>query len=207
MKKEGKIILSTAYFPPIYYFSKLLNANKIYIEQNEHYSKQSYRNRCDILSPNGKQSLSIPVKKHTGVKQIIKNVKIDYKNDWQSLHLKSIKTAYLSSPFFEFYIDAFMPFFEKKFTYLFDFNKIITETILNEIQIIKAVELTNSYQQIYDYGDFRESIHPKNDQWKNDLDFKSNSYTQVFYKRFEFIPNLSILDLLFNEGPNVTAYL
>ena len=145
MKQFYNTILSTAYFPPVQYFSKILNCDNIIIEQHENYTKQSYRNRCEILSPNGKQTLSIPVIKNSGNKQLIKDVKIDYKNDWQSLHLKALKTAYLSSPFFEFYIDAFLSFFEKKHNFLFDLNHEIINTILFELQINKSLKFSKEY--------------------------------------------------------------
>ncbi len=201
MQQFNNTILSTAYFPPVQYFSKILNCDNIIIEQHENYTKQSYRNRCEILSPNGKQTLSIPVIKKSGSKQFIKDVKIDYKNSWQSLHLKALKTAYLSSPFFEFYIDAFLPFFEKKQTFLFDLNLEIINTILSELQINKSLKLTKEYITDYDFPDFRSSIHPKEKFQIKDKSFKAVKYPQVFFEKFDFIPNLSILDLLFNEGP------
>ena len=200
-------IFSTAYFPPVQYFSQIVNSEKIIIEKYENYSKQSYRNRCEILSPNGKQTLSIPVIKKSGQKQLIKDVKIDYKTDWQSICLKSLKTAYLSSPFFEFYIDALMPFFEKRFTFLFDYNFEILQIILSELQIEKEIQFTEKYIKEYPFPDFRNSIHPKKKFQTADTNFPTRKYTQVFFDKYEFIPNLSILDLLFNEGPNTESFL
>ena len=202
MQQFNNTILSTAYFPPVQYFSKILNYDNIIIEQHENYTKQSYRNRCEILSPNGIQTLSIPVIKKSGSKQFIKDVKIDYKNDWQSLHLKALKTAYLSSPFFEFYIDALLSFFEKKYTFLFDLNLEIINTILSELQIDISLNFTKEYKTGYDFPDFRSSIHPKEKFQIKDHSFKAVKYPQVFFEKFDFVPDLSILDLLFNEGPN-----
>ena len=207
MQKFNKVILSTAYFPPIQYFSKLLNYDIVMIEQYENYTKQSYRNRFEILSPNGKQTLSIPIEKISGKKQTIKDVKIDYSNDWQSIHYKSIETAYFSSPFFEYYIDAFMKFFEKKTIYLFDHNIEIIQTLLNELQISKSLIYSESYRSEYNFNDFRNTIHPKKKLTFDNSGFKAVQYTQVFYNKFKFIPNLSVLDLLFNEGPNTENIL
>ncbi len=199
------VIFSAAYFPPTRYISEILSSDKIIIERYENYQKQSYRNRCEILSPNGKQTLSVPVIKKSGNKQLVKDVKIDYKTDWQSLHLKSLKTAYFSSPFFEFYIDAFLPFFEKKYTFLFDLNIEILQTLLNELEIKKEITFSEKYEFSYPFNDFRNSIHPKiklNTEY-----FKPEIYTQVFFDRFNFVPNLSVLDLLFNEGPAAESFL
>ncbi len=196
-------IFSAAYFPSIGYFSELINSETVIIEKYENYIKQTYRNRCEILSPGGKQTLSIPVVKKSGQKQLIKNVKIDYKNDWQSLHLKSLKTAYLSSPFFEFYIDAFFPFFEKKYTFLLDYNIEILQKLLSELEINKKLTFTEEYKTEYSFPDFRNLIHPK----KNYSKFNFKKYTQVFFDRFDFVPNLSILDLLFNEGPSAVDFI
>jgi len=201
------VIVSIAYFPPVQYFSQIVNSDKIIIEQYENYTKQSYRNRCEILSPNGKQTLSIPVIKNSGNKQLIKDVKIDYKNDWQSVHLKSLQTAYLSSPFYEFYIDALMPFFKKQFTFLFDFNFEILQTLLSELEIKCKIIFTETYIKDYDFPDFRNSIHPKKKFQTAEIHHSAKKYTQVFFDKYDYIPNLSIVDLLFNEGPNTLNFL
>ena len=205
MSKNNNVILSSAYFPSVQYFSKILNYETIIIEQNENYSKQSYRNRCEILSPNGKQTLSIPIIKQSGNKQLIKDVKIDYKNDWQDIHLKSLQTAYLSSPFFEHYIDALIPFFKKQYTFLFDLNLEIIETLLKELQIDKTINFSKEYKTQYNFLDFRNSIHPKK-KFQTES-FKAQKYIQVFFDKFDFVPNLSVLDILFNEGPNLENVL
>ena len=202
MQRIKNAILSSAYFPPIQYVSKVLSYETVLIEAHENFSKQSYRNRCEILSSNGKQTLSIPVIKQSGSKQNIKDIKIDYTEDWQSIHLKSIQAAYFSSPFFEYYIDAFIPYFKKEFTYLFDLNLQVLDTLLTELQIEKKVILSESFQNELSYDDYRNSIHPKLKFRSTDKMYKDTEYIQVFSEKFEFIPNLSILDLIFNEGPN-----
>ncbi|MCF6185164.1 MAG: WbqC family protein [Bacteroidales bacterium] len=202
MTDKRKAIFSTAYFPPINYISEILKCETIIIERFENYSKQSYRNRCEILSPNGKLALSVPIVKTVKPKQLIKDVKIDYKNNWQALHLKSLKTAYLSSPFFEFYIDAFLSFFEKKYTFLFDYNIEILQKLFSELEINKKIIFTEEYYTEYFLPDFRNSIHPKKQLQQSENKTYSKKYTQVFFNKFDFISDLSILDLLFNEGPN-----
>ncbi len=207
MLQPKQTIFSIAYFPPVHYFYELCNAEQVLIEQFENYTKQSYRNRCEILSPNGKQILSIPVIKKSGEKQIIKDIRIDYKNNWQAIHLKSLKTAYLSSPFYEFYIDALKIFFEKKYTFLFDFNLEIIQTLLSELGINKELLLSNNFQKQVSGKDLRHTIHPKKAIKEYFPHYKAKTYTQVFFDRYSFVPNLSVLDLLFNEGPNTEYFL
>jgi hypothetical protein len=207
MSQSKKAVFSIAYFPPVHFFSEICNTEEIIIEQHENYIKQSYRNRCEILSSNGKQTLSIPVQKKSGEKQLIKDIKIDYKNNWQSIHFKSLEAAYLSSPFYEFYIDSFIPFFEKKYTFLFDFNLEIIKKILSELQLEKQIRFNDNFQKEYNFRDFRETIHPKKDIQIFFPKYTIQKYIQVFSDKYPFIPNLSILDLLFNEGPNTENLL
>jgi hypothetical protein len=202
----GKIILSTAYFPTVQYISKFLFPDEIYIEKYENYIKQTYRNRCNILTSNGIQSLIIPVIKKSGIKNIITDLEIDYTVDWQSNHFKTIEAAYKSSPFFEFYIDSFMKFFQKKYVYLFDFNFEILNTLLEEINIEKKINFTNEYIPSYD-NDFRTKINPKEKYKIEDKTFNQINYTQVFEINKNFTEELSIIDVLFNEGPQTELYL
>jgi len=201
-KKENIIALSTAYLPNIQYFAKILQSEKIILEQYENYIKQTYRNRCEIFSANGIKSLIIPVK-HTGTKQLIKDIKIDYSGNWQKLHWKTINSAYMSSPFFEYYIDDFSPFYEKKETFLFDFNYKLIVLLLELIGIKNQISVSDSYN-IYDATiDHRTTITPKN----KSNDFNPVPYFQVFSHKCGFAPNLSILDLLCNEGNNTYSLL
>ena len=197
------ILLSTAYFPPVQYFSKFLKYEKVYIEQHENFSKQTYRNRCKILAANGPVSLIVPVVKGRGSKIKIRELKISYDTDWQRNHWRTIFSAYNSSPFFEFYRDDILPFFEKRWKYLFDFNLAILETICDLTEIDCNVDCTEDFENIPENTmNFREMISPKKQKAKHDPDFHPQEYTQVFAEKFGFVPNLSILDLLFNEGPN-----
>lgn len=202
MIQNTGILLSTAYFAPIRYFSKLAGYPEIYIEQYEHFIKQTYRNRAVILGANGPISLIVPVEKGREQKIIIKDLRISYDEDWQRNHWRTIFSAYNSSPFFEYYTDELESFFRKKFDFLFDFNQQITETILKFFEIPKALNRTEAFEKIPEgYQNFREKISPKAHRNTYDLQFTAQPYTQVFSEKFGFVADLSILDLLFNEGP------
>ena len=197
-----KIILSSLYFPPIQYFTQILSSSEIYIESKANYVKQTYLNRCEIFAANGKLTLSIPIKKPKTRKIKIEDVELSYDTDWQRLHLKSIESAYRSSAFYEYYIDAFLPFFTKKYKYLFEFNTDLLKTILNELEIDVHINFTDEYyENQFEALDARFKISPKNAE---NIEFNVNlpKYYQVFAEKHGFLPNLSILDLLFNEGPN-----
>ncbi|MEA1874799.1 MAG: WbqC family protein [Bacteroidota bacterium] len=193
--------LSTAYFPPIQYFCKLLEYDTIIIEAQEHYQKQSYRNRCRISGPNSIQSLSIPVERGRSREIPIRDIKIDYSMPWQINHLRSIKTAYHSAPYFEHYMDDLEPLFQAKVNFLFDFNLKILETINQMLEINAKVIISETYEKTPTIDDFRDSIHPKTRMHKKDSHFQPKEYMQVFIEKHGFIANLSILDLLMNEGP------
>lgn len=199
--------LSTAYLPPVQYISKFLLYEDVFIEAHENYQNQSYRNRAVISGPNGLQKLSIPIKKTGKDKIPIQEVAIDYKDDWQTLHWRSIENAYKSSPFFEFYAHAFRPFFEKRFDYLFDFNRQLLETVLRETEIEVNLSFTEQFEKELRGDDYRFGIHPKRGKQMPDPFFRPKSYVQVFSDRFDFFPNLSILDLLFNKGPETALFL
>lgn len=202
------LLLTTAYFPPVSYFSAIQQSTHIYIEQYENFGKQSYRNRCEIMTANGVIPLTVPVAKANS-KTLVKDLKIVYVSPWQKLHFKGIESAYKNSPYFEYYIDDLMPFFEKKETYLFDLNNKILETLLSLLKITKPVSLTNDYIREGDptYSDLRNSIHPKATRRMPGADFPVIPYRQTFSDRFDFIPNLSMLDLLFCCGTEVGRYL
>lgn len=208
MTQHTGILLSTAYFAPVRYFSKLIAYPEVYIEQHENFVKQTYRNRTVILGANGPIPLIVPVEKGRDRKVTIKDLRIAYDEEWQRNHWRTIFSAYNSSPFFEYYADEIETFFRKKPVFLFDFNQQITETILELIEAEVTIKLTDDFEQIPEnYLNFREQISPKLHLINPDPHFEAQPYTQVFSEKFGFVPDLSILDLLFNEGPSAHALL
>jgi hypothetical protein len=181
--------------------SKLIQAEHVLIEAHEHYQKQSYRNRCKILGPNGVQSLSIPVISGRSPGQDIRSVRIDYSENWKGNHRRSIETAYAAAPFLDFYYDEIRHVFRQKPAFLFDLNMQILELLIRLLDDDTKPELTQSWIKTTEGKDYRNAIHPKPQKSIPDTSFQPESYMQVFSERFGFIPNLSILDLLFNEGP------
>lgn len=196
--------LSTAYLPPIQYITKLFDGD-IFIERHEHYIKQSYRNRCNILAANGVIPLTIPIVKRHNEKMPIGEVEIDYELPWQKIHFKSIESAYKNSPYFDYYIDEFMPFFEERHQLLLDYNTQLLQVILSIIGIKPNIHYTDEFEKAYPCNDFRYNISPKSKI--ADESFASNEYYQVFGSKFGFAPNLSIIDLIFNEGPSAKEIL
>lgn len=199
-----KTIFSTALLPNIDYMVALLSANSIVIEQNESYKKQSYRNRYCISGPNGLQTLTIPVDKNGLHNCPIKDLRISYDTDWLKLHWKSWETAYNSSPFFLYYKDDFKIIFDKKYKFLWDLNRELLALILSLLGIEKSIGYTTQYIKNYENEiDLRDKINPK----RNPLINSFLEYHQVFIEKNSFIPNLSIIDLLFNLGNESTDYL
>ena len=193
---------SCCYLPPIEYFYFLVQENHAIIDVNENFVKQTFRNRCTILSPNGKLDLVIPLLKK-GKQTKIKNIKIAYYEDWQKVHWKSIEAAYRSSPYFEYYEDEFKPIFlEEKHALLIDFNLKLIDKIIELIGV--KTDLTTSEKYI-DRDEAKPDYRFISPKIKSDLNF--TDYIQVFSNKTGFEPNLSILDLLFNEGPNAKNYL
>ncbi|MBE9488481.1 MAG: WbqC family protein [Bacteroidetes bacterium] len=197
------ILLSTAYFGNVQYFSKIISGEKVLLEAHESYTKQSYRNRCDILSSNGTISLSIPIKKDENRLKIpIREVEIDYSMDWQRQHWRSIVSAYSSSPYFEYFDYKFQDLFENKEKYLFDHNEKCLNRVLECMGIDATLEKTSNYidNTEVDILDYRETISPKKAKQQEDIYFNNIPYYQVFKEKFPFVENLSILDLFFCEG-------
>ncbi len=192
------------YLPPIEFFSKLLQYKEnALLERAEHFPKQTYRNRACIHSPQGKLDLIVPVIKGSKVHTKVKDVRISYDFDWQRLHWLSLQSSYRSSAYFEFYEDEFAPFYEKKFDFLFDYNEALLKVILKALKLNISYNYQDIYEKEYsDLIDFRSSIHPK----INNV-VSNKPYFQVFDERNGFIPNLSIVDLLFSQGPQSGQYL
>ena len=191
-------LLPTAYFAPISYYAILLQYSNCSTEHHEHFVKQSIRNRCEIYGANGKLRLTIPKQRKGSSKTIIKEIQISYKQDWQKEHWNAIVSAYNSSPYFEYYKDEFLPFFENKEEYIVNFNKKLQTLILNILQEERVINSTEEYCKKGNFSDLR------NHDWELKTQKK---YDQVFMEKQGFIPNLSILDLLFNLGPESSEYL
>jgi len=211
-KQKTAVLLSSAYLAPVQYFTKMVGYQHIYIEHCESYLKQSYRNRTVILAANGPLQLSVPVADGPRAKGPIRDLKLSYDQPWQQMHWRGISSAYNSSPFFEYYADDLAPFFGgKKWKYLIDFNLEIQNTILKAINLDIELKYTVEYSPQGDApettADFRYTIHPKPKKQETDPDFFPMPYTQVFHEKWGFVPNLCILDLLFNEGPETINYL
>lgn len=197
------VFLSSAYLAPIEYYTKLLAYDKIYIEQYDHYIKQTYRNRCTIAAPDGELALSIPTVKPDTLKCPMRDIRISDHGNWRHLHWNAIESAYNHTPFFEYYKDDFRPFYEKKYEFLADFNEELCHLICSLIDMQPHMERTHEYHIEFasDETDFRERIHPKKDFHLEDTAFFPQPYYQVFQEKLGFLPNLSIIDLLFNMGP------
>lgn len=195
--------LSSAYLAPVEYYTKLLAYDKIIIEQHDHYMKQTYRNRCTIAGPDGEIALSVPIVKPESPKCPMKDIRISDHGNWRHMHWNAIESAYNSTPFFEYYKDDFQPFYEKKYEFLADFNEELCQVICRLIDIEPDMERTVEYKTEFsaEEYDFREAIHPKKDFRLSDPEFIPRAYYQVFEARHGFRPNLSIIDLLFNMGP------
>ncbi len=206
---EFNALFTVAYLPPVQYMAHMVAADSVMLEMHDNYVKQTYRNRCDIMGANGVIALTVPVAKGRRLKVKTKDLEIAYDERWQALHWRSIVSAYNSSPFFEYYAADFEPFYTKKYRWLFDFNLELLKVILNALDITIPIVTTHDYitKDARNIHDFREIIHPKKDVELEDPGFKALTYRQVFNERFPFVPNLSVIDLIFNKGPEAIDYL
>ena len=192
-----KVLIPISYLGPVAYYSVILKYEEIFIETKEHFIKQSFRNRSVIMGANGSQTLTIPKERKSSDKTLITDINISNKENWQKSHWQSIVSAYNSSPFFEYYKDELQPFYTTEQSNLFDLNLQLTHKILQFLQEEKELKLTENYNKNFDGTDLRHHkfISPQ------------EKYEQVFSEKHDFTPNLSILDLLFNLGPETTSYL
>jgi hypothetical protein len=202
--QEPMPIFNSLYLAPIEYYSALFRAEKAIIEIHDNYQKQSYRNRCMIAGANGAISLSIPIEKPSTAKCEMKDIRISEHGNWRHLHWNAIISAYNSTPFFAYYEDDFRPFYEKKQTFLHDFNEDLRQLICRLIGIQTPVSYSETYSRTIPgiATDFREMIHPKKAPIA-----AAPGYYQVFTDKNGFIPHLSIIDLLFNIGNESRLYL
>ncbi|MCC8188710.1 MAG: WbqC family protein [Bacteroides sp.] len=192
--------LSSAYMAPVSWYSKLYHYGHIRIEQYDHYLKQTYRNRCTLAGPNGTLALTVPIVKPDTLKCPMKDIRISDHGHWRHQHWNAIESAYNSTPFFEYYREDLQPFYEQKFEFLTDFNESLCHSICELIDLQPDMRRTGEYRKAFGprERDLREAIHPKKG---NDPEFTIVPYYQVFEDRHGFLSDLSILDLLFNMGP------
>lgn len=196
-------LLSTAYFPSISWMAFFSQRKEVILDLWETYPKQSYRNRCHIATSHGVMNLSVPVKKPHGNQTKTQDILIDYQQKWQQLHWKSIQTAYQSAPFFLYYQDEIEELIKAEYGNLKEMNEKIILGIADLIGIRTQLKQTEDFTPIENNEeDFRFLIHPKKPS-----PFQIKAYYQVFDDQLSFIPDLSVLDLLFNLGPEAIVYL
>lgn len=197
-----KILIHPTYFPSISHYIAMIQADSVTFEMEDNFQKQTNRNRMYIYSPNGVQLLNIPVKHAVEKHQKYKDVRIENDFGWQKNHFKSLEAAYRTSPFFEYFEDDFRPLFEKKHEFLMDLNLEVFELVNNSLGInIETKKTIEFFHEATNYNDFRHLVNGKKDT------IKLEEYTQVFNEKHGFLNNLSILDLLFNEGRYAVDYL
>ncbi len=211
-------LLSTTYFGPVQWYQKLNRHALCLIEQHDHFIKQTYRNRCVIATTQGPQALTVPVEKYVNDVTETRDIRISDHGNWRHLHWNALLSAYGESPFFEFYADDIRPFFEQRWTYLLDFNLAITHKLCELLDIEPELRLTTEYgvdgvngvdgvdgKEDLVENDYRNAIRPKHPL--PDASFEPKPYYQVYQQKLGFLPNLSVLDLLFNMGNEAVLWL
>lgn len=203
MCSMDEILLHPTYFPSILQMAAVAQSKKVYFEVWDNYQKQTYRNRAHIAHANGKLMLSVPVRHSGGGKrQTTREVQIENNFPWQEQHWKSLQTAYRTSPYFEFYEDELFPFFNDPAYTLLDHNRSIFSFLYELIGLETPYEFTSEYKKDPPQKDLRGLVNAK-----AKLTYSLTPYAQVLEANHGFLPNLSVLDLLFNEGPNTLEYL
>ncbi len=196
------MLIESFYLPNIEFFSIIIQHDKIYIEAYENYLKQSYRNRCKVLTANKLVDLIVPVINGNS-KEIIKNIRLDDSQNWKRTHIRTLNSAYGKAPFFEYFFDYFQKIYEKKHDFLIDFNTELLTTCLHLMRIKKEIIFTEKFDKFVE-DDFRGLFHPKKSIGSS-FNYNDIKYTQNFGE--EFVPNLSIIDLLMCQGPEAYQYL
>ncbi|MES2064845.1 MAG: WbqC family protein [Bacteroidota bacterium] len=201
---ENGAVLPMFYLPPVDYFTKLIAFKPdVVFEQVEHFPKQTYRNRANIYSPDGVQTLTVPIVKGSKNHTKTKDVRISYDFRWQRAHWMGLQTCYRRSAYFEYYEDDFAPFYEKQPTFLLDYNTQLLELLFRLLKFKQEIAFTDTYEAAYPgLTDLRNAFSAKNTP-----DAQQKPYFQVFEEREGFLTNLSIVDLLFNQGPQAVNYL
>ena len=195
-------LFTTAYFPSISYMARFLAEDAPVIEVFETYHKQTYRNRCRVMTANGVESLSVPVIKVNGNHTMTKDMAISPIEPWQHIHSRCLESAYKASPYFDHYYDYLRPIFEGHFERLIDLNDAALKAVLKILKVKKEIVHTTDYVREAE-NDLREAFSPK----KPCEASLFSTYYQVFSEKYPFAPDLSVLDLVFNEGPEAMAYL
>jgi hypothetical protein len=197
-------ILSASYFPPVPWFAAACRAKEITIDVHEHYLKQTWRNRCSIVTANGLMNLVVPVEKyrnHTPVREI----RVDYATNWQRVHEHAIRSAYGKSAYFEFYADKLLSIFEWQPESLVELTTATHEAVIELLKLDVRAALSSEYlTPAAGEPDWRKLIVPGGTDTRIP---ETETYLQVFQERHGFIPGLSILDLLFCTGPDAKRIL
>ncbi|WP_033956395.1 WbqC family protein [Psychroserpens jangbogonensis] len=198
-----KVLIHPTYFPSIAHFVAMMKAESLVFEISDNYQKQTYRNRTTIYGANGSLDLNVPVHYTQKNRQLYRDVAISNIDNWQDLHFKSLESAYSASPFFEFYIDDLKPLFEIEATNIMDFNFRCLKVVFDCLQLPFEYKTTQVFEKepknLLDARSLANS--------RKEIEQTLESYAQVFDDKHGFLKNLSILDLLFNEGPNSIIYL
>jgi len=193
-------VIPTAYFPNSEYFYQLLQNRNVEISSVEIFQKQTLRNRCVIVNANGLQNLTVPIERNSGEETLTKNIKISYTEDWIKNHLRSIESAYRRTPYYEYYIDRIEEILSKKHIHLIDLNFELTDFLIDKIGLTCELKISENETEVN--PQISEILNPKSNSH-----FQTQPYIQTFVERFGFQNNLSVLDLLFNEGPNSICVL
>ena len=204
MSRFKSIVIPSCYLGPVSYFACMLQADEVWLEIHEHYIKQTYRNRCSIATANGQLNLIIPVIKVNGNHTRMHDVEISNSERWQMNHWRAIESAYSNAPFFLFYKSELESFYSTPFSSLIEYNQGLLEIVLSMLKVKINIQTTSRYDDSagVEMLDFRQSIQPKKKQG-----MIIPPYPQVFSERSGFLPDLSVVDLLFNLGPDAKSYL